>query len=671
MRDAFFQPPVERDALAVAKARGMDAAEAMAMLGRQREAHLRLMADDPFRNGYEPEIWLVAKALLRNTKPLPRESAAVKRVMGMGWDEWAARTREALGFAHPVGELLIMGANRSGKTDFAARLAMSEAMLGGRSINIGFQSLPTGKQVQEPRVWHYLPKELKKTVKTADEYIAYTKQNGFSGSKMTFANGSSVRFITYEMRVEAAMEGSALNFCWLDEEFPKSFLEAARFRCSSVAGNLVMTFTPISGMTPVVSEILEGMKVTKWHTAYMLPSDGRECWPWAELGLGEEEWNALSVWRNTDRAVDPCIPESRPERCLKWALGVTDDIPPAERSFGRVPRVAVCRGGEVAAVWFYGGDNPYGTPGEVIQQALKNRNATAMIKKRVYGVATRIKGRMFPEFSREKHVVAPERIPSRLVRCMVVDPAPERNWTCGWYGYEPVSDVLYKYRDWPGAYEIPGVGIPGPWAVPSDRKGGVNDGDRGDAQEPFGFGYSAYKFEWARLEGWRNYTEWAGTASGASPRPDDGVVEEWSEVDGVAERMAFRIIDSRAASQSKIHQGETRSLFEDVSALAEGFTPASGQSIEVGVNMIRDRLNTGRYLISAECVNTIFAYETYTGADGQKGACKDFIDCDRYVTLSDLTGFGADDATAVGESAGFEDARRARASRARRRRPWI
>ena len=31
------------------------------------------------------------------------------------------------------------------------------------------------------------------------------------------------------MDVDGAMEGSALDYCWLDEEFPKSFLDAARF----------------------------------------------------------------------------------------------------------------------------------------------------------------------------------------------------------------------------------------------------------------------------------------------------------------------------------------------------------------------------------------------------------------------------------------------------------
>jgi hypothetical protein len=262
----------------------------------------------------------------------------------------------------------------------------------------------------------------------------------------------------------------------------------------------------------------------------------------------------------------------------------------------------------------------------VIANAQKNANATAMIRKRVYGIAEQVRGVIFKKFTRERNVVAPEDIPQKLVRIMVVDPAPERNWAFGWYGYDTKGGVLYKYREWPGNYEIPGVGVPGPWAVPSDRKGGINDGDRGDGQEDFGFGFLAYKREIARLEGWTCY----------DPEAELDEVEEWSELDGTAEQIEYRVIDARAASQSKIGAKENTSLFEQVSRLAEGFTPASGQKISVGLDVLQDLVKSGRYKVSAACVNTIAAYGMYTGADGQKGACKDMIDLDRYAVLSGI-----------------------------------
>ena len=37
-----------------------------------------------------------------------------------------------------------------------------------------------------------------------------------------------------------------------------------------------------------------------------------------------------------------------------------------------------------------------------------------------------------------------------------------------------------------------------------------------------------------------------------------------------------------------------------------------------------------RLFVSERCKNTLFALSYYTGADGQRGACKEPIDCLRY-----------------------------------------
>jgi len=633
MRDQYYQPFDAAQVRKVAAQRGVPTETAAAWLAKGRESLLKRMRDDPYRHGYEPPIWTVARALMRGYEP----TDADRRAAGGDWEAFCAETRRRLGFERPVGEILIMGANRSGKTDFAAKLAIRTSMLGKRSANIGMQTLPTGKQVQMPRVWHYLPKELKarniagKKSKDNEEHISYTKQNGFSSSKITFGNGSDIRFISYDMDVDGAMEGSALDYCWLDEEFPKSFLDAARFRLASKRGFLLGTFTPVSGYTPVVKDYLDGMAVTRWHTAYMLPVDGGPPEPWNELGLRMEEWDRLCAWRDGGGKEDPCVPEARPESYAAIMAGTPDKFaamrdPQSGRSFEATPRIASCKGGEAAAIWFFGRDNPYGMPGEVIANARKNANATAMIRKRVYGIAEQVRGVIFKSFAKERNVVAPHEIPQKLVRIMVVDPAPERNWAFGWYGYDPATGILYKYREWPGNYEIPGVGVPGPWAVPSDRKGGINDGDRGDGQDDFGFGFLAYKREIARLERWTCY----------DPGAELDEVEDWSELDGTAEPIEYRVIDARAASQSKIGAKENTSLFDQVSRLAEGFVPASGQKISVGLDVLQDLVKSGRYKVSAECVNTIAAYGMYTGADGQKGACKDMIDLDRYAVLSGI-----------------------------------
>ena len=660
VRDEWYQPPTPDQALAYANAKGVDGDWAMKSLREMREKALARTKEDPFRFGFEPPVWFVAKALMRGYRPTARDEKQVRRRAGCGWEEFAARMRAACGFAAPVAQMVIMGANRSGKTDFAAKTAVQDALREGACVAIGAQKHSTAVEVQHARVWRYLPPELReknvarRRATDVTENISYTEKNGFAGSKIVLANRSLVKFITYEMDVAATLEGMEYDKVWLDEEFNNAYMDAAIGRIASKSGTFLGTFTPVSGYSPVVAAFLEGMQVTRWHTAYLLPKDGGEPLPWTELGLSRDEYETLGAWRR-DGGEDPGIPECRPEDCFEWmedggdedlnGLNGTKALNGLEgRAFAKVPRVAVCKGGEAAAIWFYCADNPYGRPMEIIRHQMANRNAVGMIRKRVYGVAEKVRGRMFMEFSKEKHVIPDAAIPKRLVRCMVVDPAPERNWTAGWYGYDPQTEILYKYRDWPGSYEIPTVGVPGDWAVPSDRRGGMNDGDRGEAQESFGMGFLHYKFEWARLEGWAAYKNWLAAGGDPSSWPEEmAEIEEWSELDGTDEPMQFRLIDSRAASQSKISMKENVSLFDEVAKLAEGFQPASGQRIDIGINFLRDRIVAGKYLIAASCKNTIFAYETYTGLDGQKGACKDFVDCDRYCVLSELCSCRVDD----------------------------
>jgi phage terminase large subunit-like protein len=657
LRDAYYMPPTVEQVRKFAAAKGIPEMEAKLRIAAGRERFLTAMREDPYTHGYEPDIWLVVKALFRGVEPTRAQRERVRKILNLEWNDFAERMRRHLGFTKPVGEVLIMGANRSGKTDFASKLAMQLADSGGKSMLVGFQTLKTGKGTQMKRLWNYMPKPFKeknialKKASRIDEHISYTEQNGFAGSKITFGNRSILDFVTYEMDVKS-IEGSEYDFGWLDEEFPQSFLSTLRSRLASKKGILLGTFTPISGYTPVVADFLDGMQVTKWHTAYMLPLDGGIVEPWSELGLTPEEYTALM-----DDSAE--VPESRPEECLKWLLGEGEKGRADGRAFVRTPRVAVCKGGEAAAVWFYGSDNPYGSPGSVIRSAAKNRRATSEIKARVYGIAEKLSGRLFPKFSREKNVIPLEALPKRLVRIHVVDPAPERNWCNGWYGYEKATDTLYKYREWPGNYEVPGVGVPPPWAQLSDRNHGVNDGEYAGGQEDFGMSFLKYKYEWARLERWKDFTDWVKEGHDPLEWPENlDEVEEWTELMGTEEPIAERVIDARAASQSKMSMKENLTLFDEVAKLAEGFLPASGQQIAVGLAVLRDRIEDGRYKVTANCTNTIFAYENYTGKDGQKGAVKDWIDCDRYAALSGIFEYGEEDATECGPGAAKQPSQR-------------
>ena len=74
------------------------------------------------------------------------------------------------------------------------------------------------------------------------------------------------------------------------------------------------------------------------------------------------------------------------------------------------------------------------------------------------------------------------------------------------------------------------------------------------------------------------------------------------------------------------------------------FTPAAGLKIEEGVTFINDALaydqnqpvsvvNQPKLFVSEDCENLIYSLREWTGADGEKGAAKDPIDCLRYLVV--------------------------------------
>ena len=674
MRDALVQPATAEQVAAFAAQKGIAAEKAAELLGEMRARQIARRREDPYRFGYEPPIWYVAKALMRNPVWSEYERATIAKIgrAKFGHQDWKAeefaeRMRRRLGFEHPVTKILIMGSNRSGKTDFASKLTVQTMMLGGKKCCSGAQTHHTQKENQMARVWHYMPKELQarnvatKKAKDAVENISYTDKNGFAGSRVTLANKSQLNFITYEMTTNS-LEGVEYDLAWPDEEYGIGHYNLLTTRITSRSGMFLGTFTPLNGYTPPIAAFLNGATTTRWHVAWLRPRDGGPKLPWNELNLTEEEYERLAAWRREGQVGDCGVPESRPEDCFEWLLEEGDGRDtarlPAGRAFDAVPRVCVCQGGQAAAIWFYGSDNPYGLPAELIQTKMADENAEEKIYAAVYGMARDLKGRLIKTFT-DANVVDPSEVPRRLVRFMVVDPAPERNWCIGWYGYDPLTETLYKYREWPGNYEVPGQGVPGPWVEPSDKNKGANDGKRGDGQTSFGFGYNQIKYEIARLERWTDYQRWLADGNYAMHPPEDDEIEDWDDCDGAAERMEFRLLDSRAASQSKISRGGNQSLLEDLEELMGGWQVADGQRLAVGYSRLIDKCKARKYLVTSDCMNTIACYKLLTGKDGQKGAAKDMIDCDRYGVMSDIWDCGVEMACEVGAPAAAKSVARA------------
>lgn len=619
MRDAMVMPATAEQVEAFALSRGISDGEARRQLAALRERQIENRRSDPYTYGYEPPIWFVTKSLMRNPCWSEYERVTIRRKMGLDAETFADRMRRRLGFEHAVTKVLIMGSNRSGKTDFAMKLCVQTAMQGGKKVFSGAQTLKTQKKIQMPRYWHYMTAEQRaKNVATkkatdAVENISYTEKNGFAGSRIIYGNGSSHDWGSYEQEVRS-LEGSEYDLAHLDEEYPKAHYDLYTTRVTSRAGVFLGTFTPLHGYTAPIAAFLDGATIVMYHRAYLRPKDGGPREPWNELNLERSEYEKLVAWRREGQGGDCGVPESRPEDCFEWLLGSGDGRysgpGPDGREFDFTPRVAVCQGGEAAAVWFYGSDNPYGLPAELIASKMAGEGSEKRILASVYGVAQDLKGKVIKASAIEKNIVDDEEIPADLVRFMVCDPSPERNWCFGWFGYHIPTGTLYMYREWPGNYEVPGQGVPGPWAVVSDKNDGLNDGERGEGQISFGWGYAQIFDEVERLE--------------------DG------------ETIEFRLLDSRAASQSKISKTTNRTLIEDLEDYCDGWQVADGQRVEVGYTRIIDKFTSDKLKIAKSCVNTLACLKMLTGHDGQKGACKDMVDLVRYAVMSDIWGWAGE-----------------------------
>ena len=105
---------------------------------------MELAKEDPYRFGFEPDVWLVARAMMG----LQRVPNVVLRRLAERtglehadvWRTWSDGVCGALGLRTPVTELMLLGANSSGKTDFAAKVVNEVALDGyAKKIMVGSQ----------------------------------------------------------------------------------------------------------------------------------------------------------------------------------------------------------------------------------------------------------------------------------------------------------------------------------------------------------------------------------------------------------------------------------------------------------------------------------------------------------------------------------------------------
>ena len=374
---------------------------------KTREELIAREASDPFRYGFVPPIWKRASDLLERHR-----------------------------------ELLVMGGNRSGKTEWAAREAIRVMYTKPGSVVWALTTTaPVSIETQQPRIWKYIPPEWKSARKSQVTNITYSVKGGFTEGRLVAPNGSQLTFRNYAQDL-STVEGSSLDYAWADELIPIDWLQTLRFRLVDRNGMMAVTFTPVQGWSPVVADYLNGATAIEEADADLLP-------------LRDEKGEVKGY----------------------------EKVPIEQRNAKGRP-----------ILYFHTNSNPW-SGWDRMRKELQGETKEKILT-RAYGVPTKAISGRFPLFNPKVHVIRHSDVPQGT-RYHWVDPASGKNWAMIWTVHDTSGRIII-YREWPSQTDyIEGIGYAGEWAIPDGKR---LDGAPGPAQQDFGFGLERYRDEILRVE---------------------------------------------------------------------------------------------------------------------------------------------------------------------------
>jgi hypothetical protein len=497
---------------------------------------------------------------------------------------------------YPAGviKIILWGGNRSSKTRFGANFVNRDcAEKPGRHWWC-CDSTEAMSRTNQMRLLHeQMPPEWKNLPRNKITDLSYNLSDGYPKNRYVCPNRSEVDFKFYSMDI-SNLPGPELDGIWADELIPLVWVKTCIFRLTNRNGIFLVTFTPELGWNETIGYFHEGSQVIKEVEAPLLPKfdeDGKQ--------IGYE----------------------------------------------MVPRVAQCQDPMARIIYFHTSDNPYGNY-PALRQELKNKGREEILI-RAYGVCSKSHSAAFPMFNRAAHVITTAQFAAVLKqfpkaeRYHLVDPCDGRMWF--WiHVLCPSPNKWIIYREFPShghtkAY-IQGIGMPGPWAL----TGAAADGVKGPAQDSKGFSLERYKDEIEHQEGGENIiARYIDSRYATSPRI--GATAVTSLIEQIAEvGMEFQTMvpGKGRIIGTEINDGSIDLINSGLAYDVE--TPLGKWSAELG------RLNEPQLQIVETCPNVIYALQNWTGKDGQKGACKDPVDCVRGLFLTSVNYCGEEQNRFIG-----------------------
>ena len=381
----------------------------------KREEAISNEKSDPYRYGFELEPWARADEQLRKHQ-----------------------------------EILVMGGNRAGKSEWAAkRVVESLTRNPGTIIWCLTETSANSIQFQQKMIFKYLAKEHKSLGRGKVGYVMYSLRNGFTASKFSLPNGSECVFRHWSQDI-STIEGGEIG-CpgepaggshnvgfWADELIPLSWLETIRYRCVTRNAKGLVTFTAVDGWNSVVKSLLTGARTEEEIEADLLP--------------GEK-------------------------------------VPLVQQPLRKASTV----------VYFHTAENPFG--GWSNMKAQLEGEKRDVILCRAYGVPVKSSRTVFPNLTDDnvaKHseipiLKNPDDNPATWV--LSIDPAGAKPWTMVLFGIDAhqVAWAVAEFPDFDGF---------GPWMDLSKERGRP-----GEAAQPNGYGIEDYALEIRRMEDGRENVE--------------------------------------------------------------------------------------------------------------------------------------------------------------------
>lgn len=536
----LFPCPNEQERLAMIANVGVQQVMRMFLA---REQRIRAEQSDPYRYGAELTAWPDADGLLNK-----------------------------------FNEVLVLGGNRAGKTEWAAK-RVAQTFVGmdlagnmpdwvkdrvsRRGLNIWclHQSHMTSVAMQQNVFYKYLPKELKEAKRSLQVQLSFTQKNGFTDNTAVY-NKNQIWFLNYSQDIKV-VEGGEVDLVWCDELVPQDWLETLRYRLVTRNGKLLVTFTPVQGYTQVVKEFISTSKFVETREAELLPQK-----------------NVVNV-------------------------------PP-----GHMPYKAESVYGRHGVIWFHSKLNPYNN-WERMKQELRGKS-THDIKIRAYGWADQTAGSQFPLFGDVNIFHEPvTQVAKEGTNYMVVDPAGARNWFMLWARVDP-HGVIWVYREWPDQSY-------GEWALPGERA----DGKPGPAQRAgAGKGVNEYSELIWMLE---THDDKAEEIAERYIDPRSAGSESISKEGGIT------LLDMISTATNPLYflPSAAVTVDERVLIINDLLCYDRENPIELGKNH-------PKLMVHQSCQNLIYSLREWTGQDGQKGACKDPVDALGYLVVMQPKHYGGE-----------------------------